>query len=92
MPDERPRDPTILQLLDADLAGKSAVRLVEDVLRRDFDALAQVLAAEEQVERWRGDDDFCGVFVSRSALSSGTSVFGRGSLPDDGSEGLGNGG
>lgn len=62
MADNRPRDRAILQLIDADLAREGAVRLVEDVLRRDFDALAEVLAAEEEVEAWWGDDDFCCLF------------------------------
>jgi len=62
MADNRPRNRAILQLIDADLAREGAVRLVEDVLRRDFDALAEVLAAEEEVEGWWGDDDFCCLF------------------------------
>jgi len=28
-------------------------------LRGDFEAGAEVLAREEEVEGWRGDDDFC---------------------------------
>lgn len=46
----------------ADFTGEGPVRLVKDILRRDFDSLTQVLACEEEVEGGRGDDDF-GVLV-----------------------------
>jgi hypothetical protein len=45
-------------LVDADLAGEGAVGLVEDVLCSNFEACAEVFAGEEEVEGWRGDDDF----------------------------------
>lgn len=44
-----PRDPTILQLLSADLAGESAIRFVEDVLRRNLDAFAKMFAGKQDV-------------------------------------------
>ena len=60
MAQDRPCDVTVLELGDGDLAREGAVGLVEDVLGRNFDARAQVLAGDEQVEgRW-GDDDFGG--------------------------------
>jgi hypothetical protein len=46
-------------LLSRDLAGKGSVGLVEDVLRCDLEALAKVLACEEEVEGWGCDDDLC---------------------------------
>jgi len=53
-----PSDVGVFELLDGDLAGESAVGLVEDVLRGDFEARTQVLAGEEEVEGWGRDDDF----------------------------------
>jgi hypothetical protein len=53
----RPRDAAVLELVGRDLAREGAARLVEDVLRRDFEALAEVFAREEEVERGRGDND-----------------------------------
>ena len=47
----------VFELVDADLASEGAIGLVEDVLRGDFEALAEVFAGEEEVERWWGDDD-----------------------------------
>lgn len=58
VPEERPGDVGVFQLCDTDLAREGAVRLVEDVLRRYFDAWAEMFAGEEEVEGWRGDDDF----------------------------------
>jgi len=63
---DSPGDAAVLELLSRDLAGEGTVRLVEDVLRRDLDALAEVLACEEEVERWWCDDDlwsWCQSFV-----------------------------
>jgi hypothetical protein len=60
VPENRPRDAAVLELVRADLAREGARRLVEDVLRRDFEALAKVLAREEEVEGGWGDDDLCG--------------------------------
>ncbi len=57
MTDEGPSDVALLELLDRDLARESPVRLVEHVLGRDLDALAQMLAHDEQVQRWGRDDD-----------------------------------
>jgi len=60
MPEKSPRDVGVLELRDGDLACESAVGLVEDVLGGDFDAGAEVLAGEEEVEGGRRDDDFGG--------------------------------
>lgn len=58
MTQDRPGDVAVLELVDGDLAREGAVGLVEDVLGSDFDAGAQMLAGDEQVEGGRGDDDF----------------------------------
>jgi len=55
--EEGPGDVGVLELLDGDLTGEGTVGLVEDVLGSDLDALAGVLAGEEEVEGGRGDDD-----------------------------------
>jgi hypothetical protein len=55
--DQSPGNVGVLELRGGDLAGESAVGLVEDVLGGDLDALAGVLAGEEEVEGGRGDDD-----------------------------------
>ena len=55
--DEGPGDVGVLELGDGDLAGEGTVGLVEDVLGGDLNALAGVLAGEEEVEGGRGDDD-----------------------------------
>ena len=55
--DQGPGDAAVLELLSRDLAGKGSVGLVEDVLRCDLEALAEVLACEEEVEGWGCDDD-----------------------------------
>jgi hypothetical protein len=57
----RPGDAAVLELVGRDLAREGAARLVEDVLRCDFEALAEVFACKEEVERGRGDDDLWGV-------------------------------
>jgi hypothetical protein len=62
-----PGDVAVLELGDRDLAGEGAVGLVEDVLGSDFDARAEVLADQEEVERWRGDDNL-GVGVQLSLV------------------------
>jgi hypothetical protein len=54
-----PCDTGILELLYADFAGKGAVGLVEDVLSGYFKTGAEVLAREEEIKGWRGDDNFC---------------------------------
>ena len=56
---QSPPNPTINQLLRADLARERPIRFIEHVLRRDLDALAEMFAREEEVQgRW-GDDDLC---------------------------------
>lgn len=58
--DESPCNTALLQLLRGNFASESAVGLVEDILGSDFDTLAEMLAGEEKVERWRGDDNLFG--------------------------------
>jgi hypothetical protein len=58
VPEDRPRDVAVFELGDGDFAGEGAVGAVEDVLGCDFDARAQVLAGQEEVEGGWGDDDF----------------------------------
>jgi hypothetical protein len=58
--DERPRDAAILELLGGDLTGEGAAGLVVDVLGRDFEAFAELLAGGNQVEGGGCDDDLCG--------------------------------
>ena len=55
--DERPGDVGVLELGDGDLASEGTVGLVEDVLGGNLNALASVLAGEEEVEGGRRDDD-----------------------------------
>lgn len=58
MAEKSPSDVRVLELRDGDLACEGAVGLVEDVLGGDFNAGAEVLACEEEVEGRGGDDDF----------------------------------
>lgn len=74
MSQHRPRDIAIFQLANADLASESTVGFIKDVLGRDFDTLLQVLAGEEEVEGWRGDDDF-GVGVAFGVVEVGDDFF-----------------
>jgi hypothetical protein len=57
--EDRPCDAGFFELVDADLACEGAVGLVEDVLCGYFEAGAEVLAREEEVEGGWGDDDLC---------------------------------
>jgi hypothetical protein len=68
--DESPGDAALLQLLSGDFASESSVGLVEDVLSGNFDILAEVLACEKEVERWRGDDNLCAGISILSAQST----------------------
>lgn len=76
MADESPVDLGILQLLDADLAGESAIRLIEDVLGSNAELFVGELAGEGEVEGGRGDDDlgggveFSGVEVVNDGLDA----------------------
>lgn len=45
-----PVDAAVLQLRDRNFAGESAIRLVEDVLGGNLNALAEVLADEEEMQ------------------------------------------
>ena len=56
--DQRPSDIAVSQLVDRDLAGESAIGLIEYVLRGHLNALAEMLPDGQEIERWRGDDDF----------------------------------
>ena len=69
VPDERPLDPRVGQLACRDLAGEGAVGPVEDVLRRDLEAGAEVLAREEEVQGGRSDDNLCAWWSYGSAQS-----------------------
>jgi hypothetical protein len=62
--EDRPCDAAVLELVCADLAGEGTAGLVEDVLRGDFETGAQVLAGEEEVEGWGGDDDLYSCYIS----------------------------
>jgi hypothetical protein len=57
--EDGPGDVAVLELGDRDLAREGAVGLVEDVLGRDFETGAEVLADEEEVDGRGGDDDLC---------------------------------
>jgi hypothetical protein len=52
-----PGNTALLQLIDGDLASKSTIGLVKNVLRSDFDALAKVFAGQGEVDSWWGDDN-----------------------------------
>lgn len=52
-----PVDAAVLELRDGDFAGESAIGLVVDVLGGNFEALAEVLADEEEMQVRRRDDD-----------------------------------
>lgn len=55
--ENRPVDAAVLELLGRDFTCEGAVWLVEDVLCCYFEALAEVLAGEEEVQSWRGNDN-----------------------------------
>lgn len=52
-------DVVVLELGDGDFVGVGIVGFVEDVLGGDFDVGVEVFMDEEEIEGWRGDDDFC---------------------------------
>lgn len=54
--EDGPVDAAVLEVLDRDLAGEGAVRLVVDVLGGDADVLLGLLTDEEEVEGRRGND------------------------------------
>jgi hypothetical protein len=56
---DRPCDAGVLELVRGGLAREGAAGLVEDVLRGDFEAFAEVLARQGQVDGWGCDDDLC---------------------------------
>jgi hypothetical protein len=56
---DRPCDASVLELVRGDFAGEGAAGLVVDVLRGDFEAIAEVLARQGQVDGWGCDDDLC---------------------------------
>lgn len=68
--EEGPGDVAVLELVDGDLTGEGTVGLVEDVLSGDLEAWVKVLAGEEKVEGWRGDNNLCGG-ISGGRLRSG---------------------
>ncbi len=63
MAKQGPGDVGVFELVDGDFTGEGAVGFVEDVLGGDFEAGLEVLAGEEEVEGWWGDDDLC--FIAR---------------------------
>lgn len=73
MSHERPRHFGVIQLLDAQLARERTVGLVVNVLRRHADLLVRQAACEQEVEGWRGDDDF-GVGVEVGGVEVGDDV------------------
>jgi hypothetical protein len=58
---EGPGDGRVFELVDGDLAGEGSVGLVEDILGSDLKAGAEVLAGEEEVERWWGNNNLLGI-------------------------------
>ena len=46
-------------MVDGDFASECTVGLVEDILGCYFEAVAEVFAGEEEVERRWGEDDLC---------------------------------
>lgn len=61
--DQGPADVGVLELGGGDLAGEGALVLVEDVLGRNLDLLAELGACEKEVDGRGGDDDLCGVVL-----------------------------
>lgn len=55
--EESPGDVGVLELGDGDLTSEGAVWLVEDVLGSDLNAGTEVLAGQEEVEGWWGNDN-----------------------------------
>jgi hypothetical protein len=54
-----PGNTTLLQLIDRYLTREGAVGLVINVLGGNFEALTEVLASKEEIERRWGDDNLC---------------------------------
>ena len=57
--EDGPCDAAVLELLSGDLTGEGTVGLVVDVLSGDLEALAKMLAGQEEVERGGSNDDLC---------------------------------
>lgn len=57
--EDGPCDAAVLELLSGDLTGEGTVGLVVDVLSGNLEALAKVLAGQEEVERGRSNDNLC---------------------------------
>ena len=74
MSQNRPSDVGILQLRDADFAGKSAIGFVEDVLGRYFYPFPQEFPRQEEVEGGGCYDDF-GVRVAGGVVEVGDYFF-----------------
>ena len=74
MPHKSPSDPTIFQMVHANLASEGAIRLIKHVLRRDGDLVVQMLAGQQKVQRGWGDDDF-GVRVELGSVEVADDVF-----------------
>jgi hypothetical protein len=85
--EDGPADVAVLELRDGDFTGEGAVGLVEDVLGGDFEALAEVLAGEEEVEGGWGDDDFgVGVELGVVEVLDDVGDAGDGAVPERRSE------
>lgn len=82
MSENGPGDAAVHELSDGDFAGEGAIGLVEDVLGCDFDAFAEVLACQEEVDGGRGNDDF-GCRVDFGVVEVGGDFFdlGNGAIP-----------
>jgi len=66
--EECPGNVAVLELIDGDLTGEGTVGLVEDVLCCDLKTGLEVLAGEEEVERWRRDDDLCRPLITLTTI------------------------
>lgn len=60
MSNESPVDVGVLELINANLSGESAIGLVEDILSSNAELLVGELAGEGEVEGRRRDDDLGG--------------------------------
>lgn len=67
MTKNRPSDTAIPELVHANLAGESAIGLVEDILSGDFNSSSQMLAGKKQIEGRGSNDDL----YIQSAFQSG---------------------
>ena len=91
VPNQGPSDFGVLKLSGGDLAGIGTFVLVEDVLGRNFDVLAQLGAREKEVDGGRGDDDLCGYALDvciRDEISDGKKTHWGPGRPSDSKGGM----